>query len=83
MLVGDTLVGKSALIRNFLENIFDDNCEPTILDVYRGIKKVDETQVELEIHDTSGDVLLGYSRTVQYQDADCFMICVACNSPES
>ena len=40
MLVGDTAVGKTALIRNFLENTFDQNYEPSVLDVYRGVKEI-------------------------------------------
>ena len=39
--------------------------------------------MEIEIQDTSGDDIFGVNRKVQYQDADCFMICVACNIPES
>ena len=44
MLVGDTSVGKSALITNYLFNIFSDNYEPTVLDVYQGIKNVKKKQ---------------------------------------
>ena len=40
VLVGDTSVGKSCLIRNYLENSFSDDYEPTVLDVYRGTKNV-------------------------------------------
>ena len=39
--------------------------------------------MEVEIHDTSGDDHLGVNRKVQYNGADCFMICVACNIQES
>ena len=83
MLVGDTSVGKSCLITNFLKNTFTDDYEPTVLDVFRGTKNVDGKQVDVEIHDTSGDDHLGVNRKVQYQDADCFMICVACNGRDS
>ena len=55
VLVGDTSVGKSCLIRNYLENSFSEDYEPTVLDIYRGIKNVKKTQIEIEIHDTSGD----------------------------
>ena len=37
----------------------------------------------VKIQDTSGDEHLVPHRRVQYQDADCFMICVACNDPDS
>ena len=54
-----------------------------MLDVYRGIKNVQKKQIEIEIHDTSGDEHLGVNRKVQYKDADVFMICVAANNRES
>ena len=83
MLVGDTSVGKSCLITNYLRNTYSDEYEPTVLDVYRGTKNIKGKQVEIELHDTSGDEHLGVNRKVQYQDADCFMICVACNALSS
>ena len=84
VLVGDTAVGKTCMINNYLQNAFDEeNYEPTVLDVYKGIKNVGKKQVELEIHDTSGDEHLGINRKIQYKDSDCFMICVACNDPTS
>ena len=79
VLVGDTAVGKSCLIVNFLKNSFTEDYEPTVLDVYRGTKNIAKKSVEVEIHDTSGDEHLGVNRKVQYKDADCFMICVAVN----
>ena len=66
VLVGDTSVGKSCLIRNYLENSFSDEYEPTVLDVYKGVKNVKRKQINVEIHDTSGDEHLGVNRQVQY-----------------
>jgi len=83
VLAGDTAVGKSCLITNFLKNSFTEDYEPTVLDVYKGIKSVKKKQILIEIHDTSGDEHLGVNRKVQYQGADCFMICVACNQQSS
>lgn len=62
VLVGDTATGKSCLIVNYLRNEFSEEYEPVVLDVYRGIKNVDGKQIELEIHDTSGDDHLGVIR---------------------
>lgn len=83
VLTGDTAVGKSCLITNYLNNSFSEDYEPTVLDVYKGIKNVKKKQLEIEIHDTSGDEHLGVNRKVQYKDADCFMICVGCNQESS
>ena len=83
VLVGDTAVGKSCLIRYYLENIFSDDYEPTVLDVYRGVKNVSKKQIDLEIHDTSGDDQLLANRTLTYKDSDVFVICVATNVRET
>lgn len=83
VLTGDTGTGKSCLITNFLYNSFTEEYEPTVLDVYKGIKNIKKKQIEIEIHDTSGDEHLGVNRKVQYKDADAFMICVACNNIDS
>ena len=61
-IVGDSTVGKSCLIHNYLENTFDDEYEPTVLDVYYGTKTVEGKQLKLELHDTSGDDHLGANR---------------------
>ena len=78
-MVGDTAVGKSCLITNYLNNSFSEDYEPTVLDVFRVIKK----QIGIEFHDTSGDEHLGVNRKVQYKDADYFIICVCTNQPSS
>ena len=84
VLVGDTSVGKSCLITNYLFNTFsEDFFEPTVLEVYRGTNNVMKRQILLEIHDTSGDDSLGINRQVQYNRSDIFMICVAANSNDS
>ena len=64
VLVGDTSVGKSCLITNYLYNTFTDDYESTVLDVYRGTKNVMKRKIYLEIHDTSGDDSLGINRQV-------------------
>ena len=80
VLVGDTAVGKTALIENYLYNRFVEKYEPTVLDVFRGVQKVMKKQINLEIHDTSGDENLGANRKMAYQGADCFILCVATDS---
>ena len=34
VLTGDTAVGKTCIIRNYLNNTYSDDYEPTVLDVY-------------------------------------------------
>ena len=77
VLVGDTSVGKSSLITNYLSNQFNEEHEPTVLDVYKGTKAVQKRQIELEIHDTTGDPELNNSHPLQYNNADVFMVCTS------
>ena len=55
VLVGDTTVGKSCLIVNYQQQVFSEDYEPNVLDVFTGFKSIDNYQIELEIHDTTGD----------------------------
>ena len=80
VLTGDTAVGKSSLINAYLSNSFTEDQEPTVLDVYKGCKQVQKKNIEIEIHDTSGDEHLGVNRKAQYKDADVFMICVGADN---
>ena len=78
VIVGDTTVGKTALMRSYLSSNFsEDDYTPTVLDVYKGRKNVESTPVDVEIHDTSGDENLSVSRNIQYSDTDLFVLCVA------
>ena len=83
VLVGDTNVGKSCLIYQFDKGIFSEDYEPTVLDIFRGPRAFEGKQITLEIHDTSGDENLGINRQVSYNNADCFMVCVAVNNRTS
>ena len=76
-------MGKSCLIRNYLDNTFSDEYEPTVLDVYKGTKAVRRRQIDIEIHDTSGDEHLGVNRQIQYKGADIFIVTVATNAVDS
>ena len=39
VLVGDTTVGKSCLIVNYQQQVFSEDYEPNVLDVFRGPKQ--------------------------------------------
>ena len=60
-----------------------DDYEPNVLDVFRGPKNLDNQEILLEIHDTSGDPHLGVNRQVVFNKTDCFMLCVAVNNRTS
>ena len=62
--------------------MFSEDYEPSVLDVFRGPRTFEGKQIQLEIHDTSGDEHLGVNRQVSYNRTDCFMICAAVDKPE-
>ena len=80
VIVGDTSVGKTCLIRNYLNNDFSEDYEPTVLDFYKGTKSIKNKPITIEIHDTSGEEALSTNRKVQYTHTDVFIVCVAVNS---
>ena len=56
VLVGNTAAGKTCMISNYIYQFFhEDFYVPTVLDVYKGKKVVSKIEMELEIHDTSGE----------------------------
>ena len=77
VLVGDTAVGKSTLITQFLHNRFDKVYVNTILDIHRATRTSGGQKYELEIHDTGGEEHNNVKRSVQYEGADLFIICCA------
>ena len=83
VLVGDTAVGKSCLIINYLNEQFDENYEPSVLDVFSGTMTFNEKPLGLEIHDTSGDSNLNTIRMISYRKTDCFMLCVSVANRDS
>ena len=64
VLVGNTTMGKTCLIKQYLYNQYSELYEPSVLDVFKGTKNIDGHTVEVEIHDTSGDEHLGTNRKV-------------------
>ena len=56
VLVGNTAAGKTCMISNYLGKQYDEDFYvPTVLDVYKGKRVVSRIEMELEIHDTSGE----------------------------
>lgn len=64
VLVGNTTMGKTCLIKQYLYSQYSELYEPSVLDVFKGTKNIDGHTVEVEIHDTSGDEHLGTNRKV-------------------
>jgi len=55
IIIGDSNVGKSCLMMQFLENKFKTNIDPTIGVEFGSLKtKIKETELKLQIWDTAG-----------------------------
>ena len=83
MILGDTGVGKSSLITNYVHNTFVESNESTVLDVYRGSKTASKQEIDIELHDTPGDDHLSQRLTNDFKSADAFIICCAANNRNS
>ena len=83
VVVGDTAVGKTCLIRNYLYNDFNDDYVPSVLDIWEATKTINGKEIELQLVDTSGDPYLQLDRQLKYSKADGFMICSAANAVQT
>ena len=76
MIVGKAEAGKSSLITCYIHNTFSEDYEPVVLDRQLLKRMIGKQEVELEIHDTSAELIHKENRKEQYKGADCFLICV-------
>ena len=88
VVVGDSSVGKSSLIRKYFKDEFDENDDKSAeLDCQtKGISRLyhDEwTTFQLEVYDTSADEKLSKQRQRIYKNTDLFIICVSSVSRDS
>jgi len=71
VVLGDTGVGKSALVVQFVQGIFVEKYDPTIEDSYRKMVTVDEFSVLVDVLDTAG---ASQSVSWGYQSRDANMV---------
>ena len=83
VLVGETCVGKSALIKQYLHQTFSEDFVPTVLEVWSGTRNYNQKEIKLSIHDTGGDKHLGINRAIVYNKTDCFMLCISISDRNS
>jgi small GTP-binding protein len=55
-LLGGGAVGKSSITVRYLNDEFNADYDPTILDSYDKVAKVDDQTVQMELLDTAGQV---------------------------
>ena len=55
VVVGEAKAGKSCLIQSYINNVFDDSAEATVLDIYNATRNIEDNEIDIEIHDTAGE----------------------------
>ncbi|KAF6733429.1 Rho-related GTP-binding protein RhoH [Oryzias melastigma] len=75
VLVGDSAVGKTALLVRFTSETFPDSYMPTVFDNTGVEVYMDGVQISLGLWDTAGSDNLRQIRPRSYQQADVVLIC--------
>lgn len=83
MVVGESGVGKTALVNQFVDGIFIGEHDPTIEDKHKKLLSVDNTRVLLEILDTAGQKQLAFLREQHYLTTEAFIIVFSVTSRQS
>jgi small GTP-binding protein len=78
VLVGDGTVGKTCLIRKYIEDIFTNEYKPTICDTYSAQLKIGT--VKVNFFDVAGQEDYERVRASFYPDTDLFIILYAVNN---
>jgi len=81
--LGDTGVGKTALVNQFVQQTFSEEHEPTIEDQHSKRIIVDEKFRMLEILDTAGDKQFAHLRELHYKTMEAFLIVFSVTSKAS
>ena len=81
--IGDSAVGKTALLTRYMLGIMPSEHMPTTLDKFDVATEENNHEIILETWDTSGNDSYGQMRSLAYNDADVFIVCYAINSPSS
>lgn len=84
IIIGDSGVGKSALLQRYINNSFDNKFPSTIgIDFYTKNIKINNDGVKLIFWDTSGQEKYADITTSYYKKAQVVIYCHSCNNEES
>ncbi|XP_047432595.1 rho-related GTP-binding protein RhoH [Mugil cephalus] len=83
VLVGDSAVGKTALLVRFTSETFPDSYKPTVFDNTGVEVFMDGIQISLGLWDTAGNDNFRQIRPRSYQQADVVLICYSVANPNS
>ncbi|CAB4063990.1 Ras-like GTP-binding protein RHO,Rho-related GTP-binding protein RhoQ,Ras-related protein Rac2,Rho-related protein rac1A,Rho-related GTP-binding protein RhoU,Ras-related protein rac-2,GTP-binding protein Rho1,GTP-binding protein RHO1,Rho-related GTP-binding protein RhoG,GTP-binding protein rho5,GTP-binding protein rhoA,Ras-related C3 botulinum toxin substrate 2,Transforming protein RhoA,Ras-related C3 botulinum toxin substrate 3,Rho-related GTP-binding protein RhoA-C,Rho-related protein rac1C,Ras-related p len=83
VLVGDTKIGKSALINRITKNAFSQEYTPTSFDKVAVKRNVEGKWLEFALWDTSGCSAYDNVRSLPYEEAHVFLLCFKISDPAS
>lgn len=83
VLVGDSAVGKTALLVRFTSETFPDSYKPTVFENTGVEVYMDGVQISLGLWDTAGNDNFKQIRPRSYQQADVVLICYSVANPTS
>lgn len=83
VLVGDSAVGKTALLVRFTSETFPDTYKPTVFENTGVEVYMDGIQISLGLWDTAGNDNFRQIRPRSYQHADIVLICYSVANPNS
>ncbi|KAM3865103.1 rho-related GTP-binding protein RhoH [Diretmus argenteus] len=83
VLVGDSAVGKTALLVRFTSETFPDSYKPTVYENTGVEVYMDGVQIGLGLWDTAGNDTFKQIRPRSYQQADVVLICYSVANPNS
>lgn len=83
VLVGDSAVGKTALLVRFTSETFPDSYKPTVYESTGVEVFMDGVQISLGLWDTAGNDTFKQIRPMSYQQADVVLICYSVANPNS
>ncbi|KAG7458710.1 hypothetical protein MATL_G00223580 [Megalops atlanticus] len=81
VLVGDTAVGKTALLVRFTSETFPDCYKPTVYENTGVEVFMDGVQISLGLWDTAGNDTFRQIRPMSYQQADIVLLCYSVANP--
>uniref|UniRef100_A0A8C3AZM9 Rho-related GTP-binding protein RhoH n=1 Tax=Cyclopterus lumpus TaxID=8103 RepID=A0A8C3AZM9_CYCLU len=83
VLVGDSAVGKTALLVRFTSETYPDTYKPTVFENTGVEVYMDGVQISLGLWDTAGNDNFRQIRPRSYQQADVVLVCYSVANPNS